>query len=155
MTWMPDLRRQLDRLEALQAERRHETGDRMGLAFGRMLDGVPNDEDIDLILDNPSDTWVIPLSLERCLESTATRDVQLRESPPFRLAADVYDADTDEERHQAMVALRRLANDGRYRLSVGHRTARPADIGLARVVLRFVVRNLERQATEEVQLDDS
>lgn len=51
MTGMPELLRQLDRVDAMDATRRHDTGDPMELAFERGYGGVPDDEDIDLILE--------------------------------------------------------------------------------------------------------
>lgn len=152
--WMPELRRQLGRLEAVQAARGHETGDPMKVAFDRMWDGVPNDEDIDLIIQNPHERSNIEHTLNWCLQSTASRQAQLAESPSFRLAADVFAAKGDEDRHRAMDALRHLGRDGQYETPDGLRTARPVDVGLARVLLRFVATAIERGDAWEAEQRD-
>lgn len=144
MTLITELERWLAELEAAHAETRRAVGTSYDMALHRLRLGVPNDADLEEIIAHGNDVVFMYLGIS-AVSDHQDRDCQLRDHPSFVLAADLTAAREPVQVRLALTALRQLATTGHYESPKGRQRARPDQVGLARLLLRILVRDLRAQ----------
>lgn len=139
MTSIPELHRVMARLEAVHSDTRSETGDRAGLAMHRMVLGIPNDDDLGVLLE---DAQILDAAISQAAADRRRRSEQLHDAPALRLAADVVMARSAHETRVALGALRDLAGKGRLQVDGGSVRVPADQMGFARLLLRHLALRL-------------